>query len=110
MGLYGSPDTGNLYTKKETKKTKEEGYKPQKNIWVWIAIIIANILVLLMVGATIGDVLTLLVLDSVVLLGISIVSLIVNLIEKRKVGNDIRFIGISIIAFFIFAIILGTLS
>lgn len=109
MGLYGSPDTGNLYTKKETKKTKEEGYKPQKNIWVWAVILIMNVLILLLVGITINDILTLLVLDSIILFGISIVSLIVNLIKKRKIGNDIKFIGISILTFFIFVIILGTL-
>ena len=107
MGLYGSPDTGGLYTKKQ--KGKEEGYKPQKNIWVWAVILIMNVLILLLVGITINDILTLLVLDSIILFGISIVSLIVNLIKKRKIGNDIKFIGISILTFFIFVIILGTL-
>lgn len=107
MGLYGSPDTGGLYTKKE--KGKEEGYKPQKNIWVWAVILIMNVLILLLVGITINDILTLLVLDSIILFGISIVSLIVNLIKKRKIGNDFKFIGISVLAFFISALILGTL-
>ena len=32
-----------------------------------------------------------------------------KLSEKRKIGNDIKFIGISILTFFIFLIILGTL-
>jgi len=107
MGLYGSPDTGGLYTKKE--KGKEEGYKPQKNIWVWAVIIIVNILMFLVSEKSIDDILTLLVLDSMILFGISVVSLIVNLIKKRKVGNDFKFIGISVLAFFISALILGTL-
>jgi hypothetical protein len=107
MGLYGSPDTGGLYSKKE--KGKEEGYKPQKNIWVWAVIIIINILILLLIGINLVDVVTLLTLDSMVLFTISIVSLVVNLVKKRKIGNDIKFIGISILTFFIFLIILGTL-
>ena len=107
MSLYGSPDTGNLYTKK--KKEKEEGYKPQKNIWVWAVILIMNVLMFLVSEKSIDDILTLLVLDSMILFGISIVSLIVNLIKKRKIGNDIKFIGISILTFFISALILGTL-
>ena len=107
MSLYGSPDTGNLYSKKE--KGKEDGYKPQKNVWVWTAIIIVNILMFLVSEKSIDDILTLLVLDSMILFGISIVSLIVNLVKKRKVGNDIKFIGISILIFFISALILGTL-
>ena len=107
MGLYGSPDTGGLYTKKE--KGKEEGYKPQKNIWVWAVILIMNVLMFLVSEKSIDDILTLLVLDSMILFGISIVSLIVNLFKKRKIGNDIKFIGISILTFFISALILGTL-
>ena len=69
-----------------------------------------NILILLLVGITAQDVLTLLVLDSIILFGISLISLVVNLVKKRKIGNDIKFIIISVIAFFIFAAILGTLS
>mgnify|MGYP001275810606 CR=1 FL=1 len=108
MGLYGSPELG-PYRTEETKFIKKEGYKPQKNIWVWVVILIMNILILLLVGITIQDVLTLLALDSIILFGISVVSLVVNLINKRKIGNDIKFIGISILTFFIFVIILGTL-
>lgn len=108
MGLYGSPDTGGLYTKKE--KGKEEGYKPQKNIWVWAVILIMNVLMFLVSEKSIDDILTLLVLDSMVLFTISIVSLVVNLVKKRKIGNDIKFIGISVLTFFIFLMILGTLS
>lgn len=110
MGLYGSPDAGNLYTKpKEPKERKQEGYKPQKNVWVWVAILIVNLIILLLVGITLSDIITLLVLDSIILFGISITSLVVNLVKKRKIGNDMKFIGISILAFIIFAIILSTL-
>jgi len=110
MGLYGSPDVGNLYTNpKEPKYIKQEGYKPQKNIWVWIAILVINIVIILSVGITLADVLTLLALDSIILFGISVVSLIMNLVKKRKIGNDIKFIAISVLAFLIFIIILGTL-
>ncbi|GFN35381.1 hypothetical protein [Tepidimicrobium xylanilyticum] len=110
MGLYGSPDAGNLYTKpKETKPKKKEGYKPQKNVWVWVAILIVNLIILLLVGITLSDIITLLVLDSIILFGISITSLVVNLVKKRKIGNDIKFIFISIILFIILTVILSTL-
>ena len=85
MGLYGSPDVGNLYTNpKEPKYIKQEGYKPQKNIWVWIAILVINIVIILSVGITLADVLTLLALDSIILFGISVVSLIMNLVKKDR--------------------------
>jgi len=110
MGLYGSPDVGNLYTNpKEPKYIKQEGYKPQKNIWVWIAILVINIVIILSVGITLADVLTLLALDSIILFGISVVSLIMNLVKKRKIRNDIKFIFISIILFIILTVILSTL-
>ena len=109
MGLYGSPDTGGLYTKKNGEKAKEEGHKPQKNIWIWIVILIMNIITLLTAGADTQNLLSLLILDSMTLFAVSIISLIVNLVKKRKIGNDIKFIGISILTFFIFMIILGTL-
>lgn len=109
MGLYGSPDTGNLYTEPKVKTVKQEGYKPQKNVWVWITILIINIIILLLVGITLEDILTMLALDSTILFGISVVSLIMNLVKKRKIGNDIKFIAISLLAFLIFIIILGTL-
>lgn len=110
MGLYGSPQLG-PFTEEDAKikQTKKDGYKPQTNIWVWAVIIIINFLIFLVSSKTIGDILTLLVLDSMVIFGISIVSLIVNVVKKRKIGNDIKFIGISVIAFFISALILGTL-
>jgi len=65
--------------------------------------------IILSVGITLADVLTLLALDSIILFGISVVSLIMNLVKKRKIGNDIKFIAISVLAFLIFIIILGTL-
>lgn len=109
MGLYGSPDVGNLYTpKREPKKIKKEGYEPQKHTWVWVTIVIINLLILLMVGVTIADIITLVILDSIILFGISIVSLIVNLIGKRKVKQDVKFIVISIFIFLISTVILGT--
>ena len=109
-GLYGSPDVGNLYTKpKEPKKRKQEGYKPQKNVWVWVSILVIDLIIFVMVGISLENIVTALGLDSIVLLGISIISLIVNLIKKRRIGNDIKFIFISIISFIIFAVILSTL-
>lgn len=107
MGVYGSPELG-PYAEPE-KPIKKEGYKPQKNIWVWAAILVLNIVILLIVGVTLPDVITILALDSIILFGISAVSLIVNIVQKRKVGNDVKFIFISVIAFFILIIILGTL-
>lgn len=109
MGVYGSPDTGNLYTDKEEKKGKPEGHKPQKNLWVWISIIIINMLFYLVSEKTLADILTLIVLDSVIIFAVSIISLFVNLIKKKRIGNDLKYIGISIIVFLIFIMILGTL-
>lgn len=107
MGLYGSPDVGNLYTEpKEPKRRKKEGYKPQKNLWVWIVIIIIDILILLLSGITKNDILAVLGLNCIIIAGISIVNLIINLIKKNKISTDIKFIIISILAFFIFAILM----
>ena len=64
---------------------------------------IVNIL-LLSVSVTLENVVALLALDSMVLFGISVVSLVVNLIKKRRIGNDIKFIGISILTFLIFTL------
>ena len=72
-------------------------------------ILVIDITVMIMVGISLENILTVLGLDSIILFGISIVSLIVNLIKKRKIGNDIKFIGISILAFFVLVMILGTL-
>ena len=109
MGAYGSPDTGNLYTDKEEKKVKPEGHKPQKNLWVWISIIVLNVIILLMVGITLGNILTLLILDSMIIFGISIISMITNLIKKRKIRNDIKFIILSTLIFLVLIMTLGTL-
>lgn len=105
MGVYGSPDL----SKKEYKEVRKKSLTPQKNIWVWVAILIVNVLFFLVSDKKIGDILTLIILDSMIVFGISVVSLIVNLIRKSKIGNDIKFIGISMIVFFISAIFLGTL-
>jgi|CZCB01.1.fsa_nt_gi hypothetical protein len=108
-GLYGSPELGPYAEPRQQIKTiKKEGYKPQENIWVWIVVAIVNIL-LLSVSVTLENVVALLALDSMVLFGISVVSLVVNLIKKRRIGNDIKFIGISILTFLIFTILLSTL-
>lgn len=88
---------------------KKDGYKPQKNAWVWAVILIINIIILLFVSITLANVITLLALDSMILFGISIVSMIVNLVKKRKIGNDIKFIGISTLTFLVLAILLSTL-
>lgn len=109
MGVYGSPDTGNLYTNKEGKKNKPEGHKPQKSLWVWISIIIINVLFYLVSEKMLDDILTLVVLDSIIIFMVSVVSLVVNLIKKKKIGNDLKYIVVSIIAFLIFIMILGTL-
>ena len=98
-----------IQNRKKPKYVKQEGYKPQKNIWVWAVILIMNVLMFLVSEKSIDDVLTLLALDSIVLFGISVISLIMNLVKKRKIRNDIKFIAISVLAFLMFIIILGTL-
>ena len=50
-----------------------------------------NVIILLMVGMTLENMLTLLILDSMIIFGISIISMITNLIKKRKIRNDIKF-------------------
>lgn len=109
MGLYGSPELGPFNTK-ESPPNKLEGYKPQTNVWFWTVIIIMNIVMLAIVGITLENIITLLALDSIILCGISVVSLTANLIKHQKTGNDIKFIGISILIFFTSAVILGTLN
>lgn len=111
MGLYGSPELGPYAEPKkhQAKQIKKDGYQPQKNVWVWAVIFVVNIVFLLFSKRTFADVITLLILDSIILFGISVVSLIVNLVKKRKIGNDIKFIGISVLTFLGLIMILGTL-
>lgn len=113
MGLYGSPDAGNLYTprkeksEKKTKETKEEGNAPQKKLWLWTAIMVFNLLILLLVGVEAANTLTLLALDSMIVFSISAVNLFINLFKQKKIGNDLIFIVFSVITFFIFTMSLA---
>ena len=113
MGLYGSPDTGNLYTPRKekslekTKKAKEEGSVPQKKLWLWITILIFNLLILFIVGIEATNTLTLLALDSMTVFVISVVNLFINLFKQRKIKNDLIFIIFSVVTFFIFIVSLA---
>ncbi|GEM_PF-2753039 len=104
MGLYGSPDTGNLYTEIKEARIKPEGYKPQKNIWIWVAVGIVNLVFFLVSNKGLDDILCLIGLDCLIIFGISFVSLLVNLIKRRKIRFDLKFILISVAIFIITAV------
>lgn len=92
MGLYGSPDVGNLYTeRKEPKRPKKDYYKL---IWV---LIVLNILVLVLAGVTKDHILVLLFADSIIILAASIIGLIYNVIKKNSIQRNLLFIVLSII-------------
>ncbi|MSS42470.1 hypothetical protein FYJ27_01790 [Anaerosalibacter bizertensis] len=108
MGLYGSPDAGGLYTKKEGNKIKKRNKKLQTNLWLWIALIIFDIFFVLTIGVRFDSIFTALILDSIIIGIISLITLIRNLIKKNKVKDDIIFLLSSIVAFFVLNLILGT--
>lgn len=109
MGLYGSPDVSNLYSNKEDKKIKRKS-SPQTSIWLWVAMIVFNIIFVLSIGIRFDSIMSALILDSIILAVVSAISLIYNLVKKNRVKNDIIFILSSIVAFFILSLILGTIA
>nr|WP_312578218.1 hypothetical protein [Sedimentibacter sp.] len=110
MGAYGSPDTGNLYTKETPIKRKVKKNTPQTNIWLWIVLIIFNILFIMTTGIKFDSIFTALILDSIIIGIISFINLICNLIKKKKIKDDIIFVLSSIVFFFILTMILGSMN
>lgn len=107
MGVYGSPDAGNLYTNKKDDR-KKKGRRPQANVWVWICVLIFDIIFIMTIGIRFDSIFTALILDSIIIGIISVISLICNLIKKNKIKDDIIFLLSSIVAFFVLNLILGT--
>ena len=108
IARYGEP----IYTKEgeilgKDKKAKEEGSVPQKKLWLWITILIFNLLILFIVGIEATNTLTLLALDSMTVFVISVVNLFINLFKQRKIKNDLIFIIFSVVTFFIFIVSLA---
>ncbi len=90
MGIYGSPELENyIHGNKPTKPVKKEGYRPQKNVWVWVVIGIIDALILCLGMTSISDIFMIFTLDGIILFLISVLSLIINLVGKRKIGHDI---------------------
>lgn len=108
-GLYGSPDTGNLYSSVKEKKIKPEGFKPQKNIWMWIVIGIVDLLFFLMTTKHLSDIAALTMVDSMVVFGVSFVSLFANLFKRCKIGYDVKWILASIVILFVSSLIFDAL-
>lgn len=95
MGLYGSPDAGNLYSKK--KEPRGSRRKSYKLIWILLAI---NVFILALVGISKDDILTILFLDSIIVFVVSFIKLIYNIIKGNKTSENAIFIVLSIVIFF----------
>lgn len=109
MGLYGSPQLGPyVVNSKPIKKVKEEGHKPQKDGWIWAVMVIMDIVVIAFGITSATGIFMLLALDSIVLFVVSILSAVINLIHRRKIGYDIKFIFISLAAVIIFTALTAT--
>lgn len=111
MGLYGSPDTGNLYTEEKPIKRKKAKGRPQTNIWIWVVLILLNISFVATLGLQLSNILTVISLDILVMSIISAINLIYNLIKKNKgkLKDDIIWLLSSIIVFFIVVMIIGSI-
>lgn len=105
MGAYGSPDLGDIYNEKVTKTNKKPFYK---SILFWLLVI--NVLIILIVGITQANILTLLSLDSVLIFGISVLCIITNLVRGNKIKAYIKSMVLSIIVFLVSVMALGSPS
>ena len=105
MGLYGSPDTGNLYTKRENPFKKKKPFKPDKLIWI---ILIVDTIILWLVGVSESNLLTVLSLDSIILFIYGLIMLIYNAYKRENVGVYVVVIGVAIILFFVSVLQLGS--
>lgn len=106
MGLYGSPDAGNVYTPKGEVPEKKSK-KPESNSLFWIVLIVLNILILILVGTDRENTITVILLDCIIVFVKSTISLIYNLVKKNKTQKNIINMILSIIIFFIAVINLG---
>lgn len=109
VGLYGSPDTGGLYTNEKIIRTKIKR-SLQTRKWLWIIMILFDIFFLFTVGFDVASISTVLLLDCMIINIASVINLIFNLFKKKNIKDDVIFILSSIVAFFIIAFILGSLS
>lgn len=112
MGLYGSPDLskkyGNVEDLKEPRKKKTIN-RPQTNIWVWVVILLWNILFVTTIGVRFDSIFTAIISDSIIIAIISIINLIRNIIKKKDVKDDAIFLLSSIVAFFVLMQIFGAI-
>jgi hypothetical protein len=106
MGLYGSPDLSNQYGTNDNKSNKPS----KKKMGFPFILLILDILILLLVGFSIDNVLTVLLLDCIIIFLYSTIKLIYNIIKKRNFKNHILAMITSFIMFFIFVAILGSLQ
>lgn len=112
MGLYGSPDLSKKYGKVEDikdPKKKKNNKRPQTNIWIWVIILIFDVIFFSTSGFKIDVIFTALILDSVIIALISLINLMYNIIKKNNVKDDIIFLLSSIVFFFVMTYILGTI-
>lgn len=97
MGLYGSPDTGNLYSniKRDWNKTKKPFYK---NWFVWLLVIL-DIFIVFLNGMTKDNILGIIALDCIVISMYAVINIIYNLIKRNRISKYIKLIIFSLIAF-----------
>lgn len=106
MGLYGSPDLSNQYGTNDNKSNKPS----KKKMGFPFILLILDILILLLVGFSIDNVLTVLLLDCIIIFLYSTIKLIYNIIKKRNFKNHTLAMVTSFIMFFIFCAVLGSLQ
>lgn len=111
MGLYGSPDTGNLYTEEKPIEKKRKKGRPQTNILLWIVLIIFDLSFATTLGIHLSNILTALSLNILVIAVISALYLFYNVIKqnKGKLKDDIIWLLSSIIIFLIIVMIIGSI-
>lgn len=111
MGLYGSPDTGNLYTEEKPIKKKSKKGRPQTNILLWIVLIIFDLSFVTTLGIQLSNILIALSINILVIAVISVLYLLYNVVKKNK-GNlkdDIIWLLSSIVLFFVIIMIFGSI-
>lgn len=102
MGLYGSPDTGNLYTKKEEEKKKKRKIKISLQsiflIVLYLILILPNDDKFTMTISFIGVI-------SMVYFLINFFLMIYKLIKKQSVNNEVIKLLICVVLFIICGIL-----
>lgn len=103
MGLYGSPDTGNLYSNNDYDDKRKPKLKYVNNILLFV-IVALDIFIILITGFNMINILGAIALDSVIILVYSVIVTIYNLVNRNKISKYIKLIIVCIFVFFLSSI------